>query len=53
MLNTFDFRSCWPSAFVVVVVVGKMSVEILCPFQNWVGCFVVVELYEFFMYFRY
>ena len=32
---------------------GKISVQILCPFFNWVVCIFDVELYEFFIYFGY
>ena len=30
-----------------------MSVQLLCPFLNWVVCLFVIELHEFFMYFGY
>ena len=29
---------------------GKMSIQLFCPFFNWVVCFSDVELYEFFVY---
>jgi len=29
---------------------GKMSIQVLCPFFNWVGCFFDVELPEFFIF---
>ena len=29
----------------------EVSVQVLCPFFNWVICLLGVELYEFFMYF--
>ena len=35
------------------VLFGKMSIQILCPFFNWVVSFFDVELYEFFVYFGY
>ena len=30
---------------------GEMSVQVFCPFFNWVGSFFVVEMHEFFIYF--
>ena len=47
-LSTFSCV-CWPS----YVYFGKMSIQSLCPFFNWVVFFVVVELYEFFICFAY
>ena len=40
------------------VVLGKRSVQVLCPLDHLIGSFVVVvvvvvELYEFFVYFGY
>ena len=32
---------------------GKMSIQILCPFLNWVICFFAIELKELFIYFEY
>ena len=32
---------------------GKMFIQMLCPFFNWVACFFDIELYEFFIYFGY
>ena len=34
------------------VFLGEVSVQVLCPFFNWVVCLPGVELYEFFIYFR-
>ena len=33
------------------VFLGEVSVQVLCPFFNWVVCLPGVELCEFFMYF--
>ena len=33
------------------VLLGEVSVQVLCPFFNWVACLPGVELCEFFMYF--
>ena len=30
---------------------GEVSVQVLCPFFNWIVCLPGVELYEFFIYF--
>lgn len=30
-----------------------MSIKVFCPFLNWVVCIFIVELQEFFIYFRY
>ena len=35
----------------VYVLLGKVSVQVLCPFFNWVFCLPGVESCEFFMYF--
>ena len=32
------------------VLLGKVSVQVLCPFFNWVVCLPGVELYAFFIY---
>ena len=32
---------------------GKICVQVLCPFLNWIILFFAVELYEFFVYFGY
>ena len=33
------------------VLLGEVSVQVLCPFFNWVACLLRVELCEFFIYF--
>ena len=33
------------------VLLGEMSVRILCPFSNWIVCLSGVESYEFIIYF--
>ena len=33
------------------VLLGEVSVPVLCPFFNWVACLLRVESCEFFMYF--
>ena len=33
------------------VLLGKVSVQVLCPFCNWVACLLRMELCEFFIYF--
>ena len=33
------------------VLFGEVSVQVLCPFFNWIVCLPRVELYEFFIYF--
>ena len=33
------------------VLLGEVSVQVLCPFFNWVICLPGVESYEFFIYF--
>nr|KAF6410579.1 hypothetical protein HJG63_009088 [Rousettus aegyptiacus] len=36
------------------VLYGEVSIQVLCPFFDWIICvFVVIELYEFFVYFEY
>ena len=30
---------------------AKMSIQILCPFFNWIIWFDAIEMYEFFIYF--
>ena len=30
---------------------GEVSIQVLCPFLNWVVCFPGVKSYEFFIYF--
>ena len=32
-------------------VLGEVSVQVLCPFLNWIVCLPGVELWEFFIYF--
>ena len=32
---------------------GKMSVHLLCPFFNQIGCIFAIKLYEFFIHFGY
>ena len=34
------------------VFLGEVSVQVLCPFFNWIVCFLGVELCEFFIYFE-
>ena len=36
----------------VHVVLGEVSVQVLCPFFNWTVCLPGVESREFFIYFR-
>ena len=38
----------WPFAFLL----REMSVEVFCPFLDWVWVFVVVALFELFVCFR-
>ena len=33
------------------VLLGEVTVQVLCPFFNWVACLLRVELCEFFIYF--
>ena len=33
------------------VLLGEVSVQVLCPFFNWVAYLLRVEAYEFFIYF--
>ena len=33
------------------VLLGKESIQVLCPFFNWIVCLPSVESYEFFIYF--
>ena len=33
------------------VLLGEVSVQVFCPFFNWIVCLPGVELYEFFIYF--
>ena len=33
------------------VFLGELSVQVLCPFFNWIVCLPGIELYEFFIYF--
>ena len=33
------------------VLLGEVSVQVLCPSFNWIICLLGVELYEFFIYF--
>ena len=48
---------CWASFHVpfgpLYVFFGKMSIQISCPFFNWVIYFFAVELYELLVYFKY
>ena len=34
------------------VLLGEVSVQVLCPFLDWIDCLPGVESCEFFMYFR-
>ena len=45
--------SCGSSIFNLCIFFGKMSIQVLCPFLNWIVWFFAVELYEFFLYFGY
>ena len=46
---------CWTSFHMFVgllhVLLGEVSVQVLCPFFNWILCLPGVESYEFFIYF--
>ena len=33
------------------VFLGEVSVQVLCPFYNWVACLLRMKLFEFFIYF--
>ena len=33
------------------VLLGEVSIQVLCPFLNWIVCLPGVESYEFFIYF--
>ena len=35
----------------VNVLLGEMSIQVLCPFFKWIICLPGVESYEFFIYF--
>ena len=35
----------------VYVLLGEVSVQVLCPFFNWIACLPGVESCEFFIYF--
>ena len=35
-----------------VILLGEVSVQVLCPFFNWIVCLPGVELYEFLVYFE-
>lgn len=52
-----DDEWCWASFYVPVRhlygFLGKMLIHVLCPFFNWTVYFLPIELYEFFIYFRY
>ena len=51
-----DFVYIWLvilSTFSHLYVFGKMFIDTLWPFLNWIICFLAFELYEFFMYFVY
>ena len=37
--------------FLLKLILGEVSVQVLCPFVNWVFCLPGVELCEFFIYF--
>ena len=46
----------WRGAFFmcvfVVCLLGEVSVHTFCPYFNWVVCFLIVEFWEFFVFFR-
>ena len=48
MLRMFSYVS-GPSLYVLL---GEVSVQVLCPFFNWVFCLPGVELYEFSIFWR-
>ena len=45
---------CWASSHMPIghlnIFFGEMSVQILCPFLNWVICLSIVELWELFIF---
>ena len=46
-----DAKRLFMSLGPLYVLLGEVSVQVLCPFFNWVVCLPVVELCEFFIYF--
>ena len=44
-------RSIFSSVGPLYVLLGKMSVQVVCPFFNWIVCLPGVESYEFFIHF--
>ena len=47
MINDIEYMSMGP----LYVLLGEVSVQVLCPFFNLIVCFPDVESYEFFIYF--
>ena len=54
-LHLSDGKWCWASFHMslgpLYVLLGEMSVQVFCPFINWVICLPGVESCEFFIYF--
>ena len=54
-LHHSDGKWCWASFHMslgpLYVFLGEVSVQVLCPFFNWVVCLPGVEACEFFIYF--
>ena len=50
-LMTSDIEHFFMSMGPLYVLLGEVSVQILCPFFNWGFCLPVVESCEFFVYF--
>ena len=50
-LMASDAEHLFMSLGPLYVLLGKVSVQVFCPFFNWVVCVPGVELCEFFIYF--
>ena len=50
-LMASDAEHLFMSLSPLYVFLGEVSVQVLCPFFNWVVCLPGVESYEFFIYF--
>ena len=54
-LHLSDGYRCWATFYMslspLYVFLGEVSVQVLCPFLNWIVCLRAVESCEFFIYF--
>ena len=50
-LMASDAEHLFICLWALYVFLGEVSVQVLCPFCNWVVCLPGVELCEFFIYF--